>query len=470
LQAELVHRQITRVQQWSDGNDRATKPGVVTNWSLSIRKREQKRLEDRKESGKKRGYANESDDDALDGAMLNGTAVPEWLLEKCGTGYSTEQMLEIVDRLRSEIDMGKLSQIPDIEILPNISSDGEDGKPKTYLKRKTSGTGNTHKRSQSMGVALRPESLPMARRISQPNNYWAAPEHHMDALPVEKRQRIADMDNYYSERQGLPALQRPSDRAMPPALRRTYHLPHRPAFASVREDRPEESYFANTRQPANGMPHFVFGAGAPQSGPLPAPTPQRRPSGSVASHLESSSSVHNYHHDPRRPMHQRSHSDVSAFSNGPVPSYRPSSSTGYGAPPMGYNNEQHEGYDPGYTPRQDSSFNSGPPGYYDELPPRQYSYNHGQFQQTAEGPYSGPIGPNRHSRHQSTPNAGRMMHRTPSQGFNPLPMVHRQGEVFEHPPPPVPNHSRRTSYAGPVPQQPRIMEDDGVKNLFGARR
>ncbi|OLN85594.1 hypothetical protein CCHL11_05770 [Colletotrichum chlorophyti] len=429
LQVDLVQKQIARVQQWSDENERAGKAGVVNSWSLAIRKREQKRLEDKKES-KKRAYQDESEDEQLDGAMLNGTAVPEWLLSKCGAGYTTAAIQEIVAQLKNEIDNGGLSQIPDIEILPTISSDGPDEKPKTYLKRKTSGA-SSHKRSQSMGVALRPEALPMARRVSQPNAYWG--HEGFDTSPLEKRQRITDMDTgFYEDRNAMPGMSR-----VPSGMRRM-NIPHRPAFGNIRENHPEEDYY---RQPQMGTGPFVFGAGGPQGGPLPAPTPQRRGSKTMASHLETSTTMSAYP-DPRRAYHQRSQSEIGGgFHQGQAPTYRPSSSSGYN--PYGYANPvEQETYDGTYPRPQDNPFVQGAqPNYYED-PQRQYAYGATPFQ-PSPAPRIGPVGANRHVRHQSTPSAPRTMHRAPSaHGFavgpNMTPRHDQQG--YDRPPSEQPRH------------------------------
>ncbi|KAK6846328.1 hypothetical protein PG987_001516 [Apiospora arundinis] len=62
------------------------------------------------QEGKKRPYRDESedDDDANDRTVLNDTAVPAWLLSKCGSGYATEQIEGIVAHLKSEMDQNRL--------------------------------------------------------------------------------------------------------------------------------------------------------------------------------------------------------------------------------------------------------------------------------------------------------------------------------------------------------------------------
>ncbi|OHE94130.1 hypothetical protein CORC01_10587 [Colletotrichum orchidophilum] len=457
LQVDLVQKQIARVQQWSDENERAGKAGVVNSWSLAIRKREQKRLEDKKES-KKRAYQDESEDEQLDGAMLNGTAVPEWLLSKCGAGYTTVAIQEIVAQLKTEIDGGSLSQIPDIEILPTISSDGPDEKPKTYLKRKTSG-GAAHKRSQSMGVALRPEALPMARRVSQPNAYWGHESKYSSSFKDWHHNTDISLAGFYEDRNAIPGMPR-----VPSGMRRM-NIPHRPAFGNIRENHPEEDYY---RQPQMGSGPFIFGAGGPQGGPLPAPTPQRRGSKSMASHLETSTPMPAYP-DPRRAYHQRSQSEIGGgFHQGQNPTYRPNSSSGFG--PYGYapnpvdqqqqqqQQQQPDQYDGTYPRPHDNPFaQAAQPNYYED-PQRQYAYGGSPFQPNPASRL-GPVGANRHTRHQSTPNAPRAMHRAPSaHGFAVAP--NQQG--YDR----TPEHSRHSSYATPPMQPMQTMQpmNDGTRH------
>ncbi|KAK7975419.1 Dihydrouridine synthase [Apiospora arundinis] len=65
------------------------------------------------QEGKKRPYRKESEngDDANDRTILNGIAVPAWLLSKCGSGYATEQTEEIVAHLKSEMDQNRLTPL-----------------------------------------------------------------------------------------------------------------------------------------------------------------------------------------------------------------------------------------------------------------------------------------------------------------------------------------------------------------------
>ncbi len=75
------------------------------------------------------------------------------------------------------MDKSHITQIPDIEILPNILIDtsADDIKTKTHTKRKAA-NGSAHKRSQSVGVSLRSayDPTPFPRRVSHPSpGYWA---------------------------------------------------------------------------------------------------------------------------------------------------------------------------------------------------------------------------------------------------------------------------------------------------------
>lgn len=172
LQIEMVLRQLDRLQAWSRKNQREGKPGVVENWSLNTRKREKQRIASGgqpDEVGKKRVRQEDTPEDDQDEddtppihwldhqQRKKGTtlphAVPEWLLAKCGNGYSTAEVRAIMVELQEAIVRGDLTQIPDIELLPNITTDpAEENKPAKYRRRNnTDHTADVgpHKRSQS---------------------------------------------------------------------------------------------------------------------------------------------------------------------------------------------------------------------------------------------------------------------------------------------------------------------------------
>ncbi|KAL7948885.1 hypothetical protein V8C42DRAFT_351309 [Trichoderma barbatum] len=112
-QMYLVKMQINRLQRWSEENRRQGAGPCIKLWTLALRKREQSRLD------KEAGAADEGDDEALE--TPNGSAAPDWIIQRLGTGYTTEQMLEVADRLYLEIENGTLCQVPEVEFLPDIT-------------------------------------------------------------------------------------------------------------------------------------------------------------------------------------------------------------------------------------------------------------------------------------------------------------------------------------------------------------
>ncbi|KAL1894715.1 hypothetical protein Sste5346_005689 [Sporothrix stenoceras] len=281
-QIGLVQTQIHRVQAWSDSNAQQNRGPVLKDWSLSVRKREQMRLDSKSAAnGKKRtfeGMDEEEDNFDDDRAEMSGTAVPEWVVAQIGDGFSTAGILEVVERLKSDIDAGRLQQIPDIEILPNIVTDANSDEPasnntakKTYTKRRTASSSGFaaggHRRSQSVNTsALRSDSIPMARRSSQPNNYnHLAPsgrpfasDYHQQA-PMEKRQRTGDegmgmgIGGMHMGHRHHHSMGGMSDRFEPPMAPRPgfsgrMQLAHRPAFAGIRESHAEGQTSYNSHE------------------------------------------------------------------------------------------------------------------------------------------------------------------------------------------------------------------------------
>ncbi|OTA70288.1 hypothetical protein K449DRAFT_393294 [Hypoxylon sp. EC38] len=449
VQCDLVQKQIRRVQDWSDENKRTGQPGIVQEWSLSMRKREQNRVQEK--TSRKRSYRDESEDDddiVPDSATLNGTAVPDWLRSKCGDGYSTVEIEEIVARLKQEMEETNMTQIPDIEILPNISMDtSTDTRPKTLLKRKTSTGGYTHKRSQSVGVALRPESHPMTRRVSQPA-YWRQ-EDIIRPSPVEKRQRISDMPSYGDRHGRMHSMI--SERPAIAPLRDMYTLPHRPAFNNIQESRAEESYYNHED---TKVPNYSYDRWS-------ASTSQRSGGQQGAPALESSA-PRNYLGD-RRSSHQRSFSEVDSFQH----NFTFRSPLDYPSMPPNHFPESAP-YERSPMPSGHSQPSPASSGYYDDhQAPAQRSIRPYQSSwpspASAHAPsYSGY----RHMRHQSTPSA-------PNTG---VPQIHTAeyghtngARPYEQSPP---YHRRQRSYA-PSRQyshRPLVQETDQAKAVFSERR
>ncbi|KAI1745061.1 hypothetical protein F4680DRAFT_173797 [Xylaria scruposa] len=183
LQCRLVRVQICRVHDWSE-RERAkgNKPGILQGWTLTLRKREQERRQHR-------DLSEEKDDDespdcpAPEGT--NGTSVPAWLASRCREGYETSEILQIVDRIKDELDEKKKMHFPDIEILPNLIVDG--------VLEVNSGAHNiAHKRSQSLNFVThtnkRQRSLGVVQ--SRSSSRLKAAEtlsHSIDSLAIPRR-------------------------------------------------------------------------------------------------------------------------------------------------------------------------------------------------------------------------------------------------------------------------------------------
>ncbi|EFX01271.1 hypothetical protein CMQ_6213 [Grosmannia clavigera kw1407] len=276
-QIGLVQEQVKRVQAWSDCNTRRGSGPILKDWSLSVRKREQMRLDSKlAANGKKRPFQDEGEGEEDEGfdedrADLSGTAVPDWVISRIGDGYSTSEILTVVERLKADIDQGRLQQIPDIEILPNISTedrsdDGTNAK-RSFAKRRATGSrsnvngaggsGAGHRRSQSVNAAGLSENHMATRRCSQPSNTYMPPRilHNSELQqPLDKRQRIggerADRhgstcnSESFGSRTSLP----PTGPLSRPSLGSRMQLTHRPAFGEIRESRAEAQIYQPTER------------------------------------------------------------------------------------------------------------------------------------------------------------------------------------------------------------------------------
>ncbi|TEY37180.1 hypothetical protein BOTCAL_0526g00010 [Botryotinia calthae] len=235
LQCDLVQQQIRRVYDWSAQNQRRGEPGTIKDWGIAIRKRKQKRLDELKGSGRKRRFDDEDEGDNDQGPRPP-TAVPDWLLSVIGSGYTTEEILEIFNRLHQEVLDDLLPCFPDIEILPNITVDQDEPKsPKGYAKRKVSSAG--HKRSQSLGVsAMKAQnySTPLVqdRRMSQPVQFQSPNAGGAPTYSTNLKRRRPNSND--ANAQGLQFTPVPSNFER----RRSFQ----PAFANTGFDRIDENH------------------------------------------------------------------------------------------------------------------------------------------------------------------------------------------------------------------------------------
>ena len=396
--------------------------GVVQDWGLAVRKREQQRIDRLVGAKRKRGsagYTQDSDDEDYDeggnggnGYPVPATAVPEWLLALCSKGYSTQAILEIFNRLHTEILQDSLPCFPDIEILPNIVVDSEEPKsPKAYTRRTSVGAG--HKRSQSLGVGMKSDYYSLGRRQSQ-SSVWSQNNDGYDSPTTRKRRH--DMSTMDSPDRHVA----PYHRSHLSENSRRMQLPHRPVFENIEEHEVvKDSYYSISPQAHHGS--------------LPAPTPQRFNGQSIATHLEANRNMHG----PRRTLHQRSHSHMGAF-------VRPSADISPGPSP-----NRHEDGNPA------NPFHGQPHGYHHQ---RQWessdSHHHGTqkraMHQSNQHPMSG------HARHQSVPMAPTYSPQ-PMQG-----MRNSQQPVTPHPYPPHVHTS--------LPAIRHFTETSETRELYSSRR
>ena len=137
IQIDLVKTQVKMLQEWSRLNQESGEGLYIKDWVLSLRKREQQRLEVQGTGQSPEGTSS----------------VPQWLRSSLGDGYSTEEILAIVERVKLELADKTLEEIPEIEFLPDIV-----GTDKTQLE-KTPKTRRSNKRKLSESEAPQPSTL-----------------------------------------------------------------------------------------------------------------------------------------------------------------------------------------------------------------------------------------------------------------------------------------------------------------------
>ncbi|QSZ36756.1 hypothetical protein DSL72_006639 [Monilinia vaccinii-corymbosi] len=320
LQCDLVQQQIRRVHDWSQQNQRRGESGTIRDWGIAIRKREQKRLDELKGSSRKRRASafddeEEGDDDA---SPRPPTAVPDWLLSVIGSGYTTEEILEIFNRLHQEVLDDLLPCFPDVEILPNITVDDDEPKsPKGYVKRRDSSAG--HKRSKSLSIgamkATRNYRSPGGpdRRMSQPSAF----QSQNTGVPVysttlkRRRPNSNDANAQYSSQQFAPLPAEVDNRRM------SFQPTAFSGFEPIDEGEVRDNGFERPHGHHYGRSSSVY------QPPLPAPVARslgihQSQVETQLQHLETGSPGFGMnggmgmcmHGRGSRPSHQRSHSDI----------------------------------------------------------------------------------------------------------------------------------------------------------------
>lgn len=404
----LVECQILRLEAWSNENRRTgqIENGVVVDWTLAVRKREQKRLDEKSSRKRPRGGDDDDDDEDLPILNSNTVPVPQWLLDMCRGGYTTYEIQQIVARIGREMH-GKnprLTQVPDIEILPNIT--GENAKPKNKSKTKSKSAAS-HRRAQSLGNALHGHSrgnfaldrsnqeplVPSGRRVSQPTAFYPRDNgYHRDedGDRTAKRARFGGFEGAYVDRN--------IESRFPPRTTERTFPDVRPLHAMSRD---------NDERAGPSTTPFDFSA---PTGPLPVPRPSYNPE----------PTRNNYDDYRARGPHQRAFSDAGSFPWSTMP-FAPSASAGYAEQTNGYA-PYYPGANPGasssnYGTAAASPYNgrdyrhdstaypatAGNPqsnlnGYY----PQQGYGNQSYYQQSTHGGPP-PAGAAKHMRHQSTP-------------------------------------------------------------------
>lgn len=242
-QMHLVKMQITRLQEWSENNRRQRSGPYIRLWTLTLRKREQNRLD------KEGGPADEDNDDALE--AQTGSAAPEWVIHRLGTGYTTEQMLEVAERLYQEIKDEILTRVPEIEFLPDIVESDGGGIAKLIRTRKHSRTVATEAQSR----ASKRKISEMADTDSQ-SRFTSFNQHDTGVIESPSRKRIRVGPQAYQRKQSLPM---PLPSIVMPSADSQYAVPRTlPAIPRMQALPPDHAY---------GSDAYMHGLSSSRPGP-----------------------------------------------------------------------------------------------------------------------------------------------------------------------------------------------------------
>jgi hypothetical protein len=199
LQYDLVKSQINRLEQWSEGSRRLGHGDVVKDYELVIRKREQRRIDAQRVQTEPE-HADSGEETAAErhGEAGSSTAVPAWLRDRAGANYSAEVILEVIERIRTDLDGDRLSAWPDIEILPNIGKgEQEEVTPSTRPNHSSLASDQGRSRTSSVSHSIASVADDRCPSLSHP---LPLQSYNGPDVPQQKRKREAKN----GENEGLP--------------------------------------------------------------------------------------------------------------------------------------------------------------------------------------------------------------------------------------------------------------------------
>ncbi|CAH0053087.1 unnamed protein product [Clonostachys solani] len=136
-QIKLVREQATRIHDWSQKNIAKGRPTYLKDWTFALRKREQERVDEALMAQGAPGNGAELDDtDTV-------ADIPRWVINSLGVGKTSDQVFELINRFRDELEAGRIDDLPEVEFLPNIvganrSQPGATARARGQIKRKAS--------------------------------------------------------------------------------------------------------------------------------------------------------------------------------------------------------------------------------------------------------------------------------------------------------------------------------------------
>ena len=271
-QMDLILLQLRRLQAWDARCRREGSSQRIEYWTLCLRKREKNR---------QTTDADSSDDESADIAVP-----PEWLKARVDGRFTTPQIIEIAERLRSEVKNGTLPGIPEIEFLPEIpqTQTAQSRRPTRRNRRQQQSVDERTSSKRKASASPEKDTTDPTRSASFLHPY-AVPQPGSQARPriepVSKRARVSGHAGHRRSQTLDTTFTFP---AGPPSEPFTYARPHNQALT--------QGYYP--RDPA--------ASGRPSSGPSVQPIPENRsPIRDRNPHTRSRSTYE--YHPPGQPMY-----------------------------------------------------------------------------------------------------------------------------------------------------------------------
>lgn len=240
IQVDLIRKQIEKIDRWEKSFADKGLPSPIRGWTIALRKRQTQ-------------ATNAS----------NALAVPDWIQDAAGSGYTTEYIKGVAQRIESELLRKMYDDIPEIEFLPDIVSSTVNSPSRRDRKqhvRRTSSLSSGylagHSKTSSLDVNVGGQ-----RSAAEPQTGADNPYYQAARLNIQRSAEQVNHDLRYFNAQHQTAVEQSQ---VPPRFKdNPDHYTHPPDGQIVHMG-PGEPFAGSTIPPPDAIPYHT---NAPTSAP-----------------------------------------------------------------------------------------------------------------------------------------------------------------------------------------------------------